>query len=224
MDRGWGENSEGVIILSGGLGLRFGGIDKAFVHLAGRPLIEHMIEFARGVSREIVIVSNHPARYAGYNVSTVSDEIRGAGPLSGISAGLMHSRRDINLVIGCDMPFIEKPLVDHMLNLNSEGDAVVPRVGRFIEPLCSVYNKSCLPAVQSALAEDRFKISEVLSGLDVTYVEEDTLRQFDPSLASFHNINTLDDLILAEEMIRRESEDHEGKDSTIRGRQGRQDR
>ncbi len=191
----------GAIILAGGHGRRLGRRDKAFVRLGGRPLIEHVLDRVTAGRPDIVIVSNNPERYRGYGVLSVADLIPGAGPLGGIYTGLHHASRDKNLIVGCDMPFLQRALLEYLDLHIEERQALIPRTGKLIEPLCAVYRRSCIPVIEQHLASGSRKIGDMLRTVDCAYVDEARLRSLDPSLQSFFNINHHGDLQRAEELI-----------------------
>lgn len=72
--------------------MRLGGVDKAFVRLHDRPLIEHVLERLRPqVGSRIAISANQdPGRFAAYPFPVLADAPAdaGRGPLAGVVAGL----------------------------------------------------------------------------------------------------------------------------------------
>ena len=51
-----------IAIQAGGRSTRMGS-DKAAIILAGKPLIEHVLTRVEGLGDEILITTNHPAKY-----------------------------------------------------------------------------------------------------------------------------------------------------------------
>ena len=78
------------VILAGGLARRMGGGDKALLQLAGKPLLQHVIDRLRPQVAEIVLNANgDPARFARFGLPVVPDTVEGfAGPLAGVLAGM----------------------------------------------------------------------------------------------------------------------------------------
>jgi hypothetical protein len=78
------------VLLAGGLARRMGGGDKPLRLLAGRPLLEHVIERLRPQVAGLVLNANgDPARFAAYGLPIVADSVPDyAGPLAGVLAGL----------------------------------------------------------------------------------------------------------------------------------------
>jgi molybdopterin-guanine dinucleotide biosynthesis protein A len=64
----------------------------------------------------------------------------------------------------------------------------------------AVYKKNCLPSIAWQLERDLLKIQGLFRKLRVKTVAEPELRAIDPQLISFFNINTPEDLILAESL------------------------
>ena len=89
------QRPEGVIgiVLAGGRSSRMGK-DKSLLLLAGRPLLDHVIEKLRPQLDEIVLnVNGDPARVASFGLPIVQDRIDGhLGPLAGIHAGLAWAK------------------------------------------------------------------------------------------------------------------------------------
>jgi molybdopterin-guanine dinucleotide biosynthesis protein A len=93
----------GGYVLAGGASSRMG-TDKALIELVGKPLIEHAVGKLREICTEVHILSSK-AELAQYG-PLVPDLRRGCGPLAGIEAALTHSRRDWNLLLPVDLPFV----------------------------------------------------------------------------------------------------------------------
>jgi molybdopterin-guanine dinucleotide biosynthesis protein A len=177
------------IVLSGGENRRMGR-DKAFLDIAGKPIIEHVLKALRGIANQIIIVTNAPEAYVSYNALVVTDAFDKRGPLTGIYSGLLHSKDECNIVVACDMPFLNSRLLSHMAGLISEYDVVVPKVGAFIEPLHAVYNRRLLPLIEKRLQQDARQIRALFNEVRVRYVAEAEIERLDPARRSFKNINT----------------------------------
>lgn len=111
------------LLLAGGLARRMGGGDKSLRPLAGRPLLEHVINRLRPQVDALVLNANgDPARFAGFGLPVVSDSIPDfAGPLAGILAGLdwaAENRPDCKFVVSVatDAPFLPDGLVSRLLD------------------------------------------------------------------------------------------------------------
>lgn len=106
------------LILAGGLARRMGGGDKPLQHLAGRPILAHVVERLRGQCGSLLLNANgDPARFAAFGLPVVVDTVPGyAGPLAGILAGLdwLAAERpdeDWLVSVAADTPFVPADLV-----------------------------------------------------------------------------------------------------------------
>lgn len=97
-----------AIVLSGGEGRRLGGVSKAEVSVAGRPLLGHALDGATGARNTVVVgpvTALHPA------AMTTREDPHGGGPVAGIAAGVRHLASGAHglaspwlLVLACDAP------------------------------------------------------------------------------------------------------------------------
>lgn len=193
-----------VLILAGGRSTRMGR-DKAWLTLDGLPLVERVAQRLLPLAGEIVFSANDPAPFSALvarlpiPARVIADAFPGAGPLAGLHAGLTAASCDAVLAVATDMPFVNRAVVEAMVGLCEEPDAVVPRLSTEgfsepqPEPLHAVYRKSCLPAIEAALLANRRRMVSFLSDVRVCYVDEPLLREIDPTLTSFRNVNTPDE-------------------------------
>jgi molybdopterin-guanine dinucleotide biosynthesis protein A len=142
-----------------------------------------------------LLVTNTPQEYEFLGISMVADDIQDAGALGGILTALSHSPYERNLVVACDMPLLSPPLLSYLASLPDGNDALVPRwTGpdghRHIETLHTIYSTRCIVPIRKRIAEGKLKVADLLDDVSVRYVEEEELRQYDPQLHSFYNINT----------------------------------
>jgi molybdopterin-guanine dinucleotide biosynthesis protein A len=108
------------------------------------------------------------------------------------------------VVVGCDMPFLSTRLLARLIDLSPAYDVVAPRVDGFPEPLHAVYSRACLAAIQPRVEAGRLKIVGFYEDVRVRYVDEVELREVDPELRSFRNVNTPELVREALEVVARE--------------------
>jgi molybdopterin-guanine dinucleotide biosynthesis protein A len=95
-----------------------------------------------------------------------------------------------------------------MLNRIEPGvDIVIPETSKGFEPLCAVYSKKCLQIIERQLVKRELKIRKIFQKVRVKKVSETILRENDPDLISFYNINTHDDLLRAEHIATGKTEE-----------------
>jgi molybdopterin-guanine dinucleotide biosynthesis protein A len=190
-----------IAIQAGGLSSRMGS-DKAAIKLAGIPLIEHVLARVEGLGDEILITTNHPDEYTYLHKRLVPDLTPGVGVLEGLHTALSAAAGNLVLVLACDMPFVSRPLLKHMLHLANDFDVVIPKHYEMYEPLHAVYRKRiCLAAVERALAAGERRMISFLPGLNVHTLDRLGLAHLDPEGLSIFNINTPDDLNYAEQFL-----------------------
>jgi molybdopterin-guanine dinucleotide biosynthesis protein A len=182
-----------VAILAGGKSSRMG-TDKAFVRVLGRPLIEDLLAQVAGIGAETIIITNRPDDYLYLGVPLFTDVLPDKGALGGIYTALHSSSQPHTLCIACDMPFVVRPLLDYLIALIPDGDAIVPRLGREAEPFRAIYAQACLGPVRAALDASKMRVISFFPDVRVRFVDEAEIDRFDPRHLSFFNVNTPDDL------------------------------
>jgi len=112
------------------------------------------------------------------------------GPLGGIYTGLLASQSPHNLVVACDMPFLNQSLLQFQMNLAPGFDVVVPSVGEHLEPLHAVYSKNCLPHIERILKDGGRSVLDLIPQVNVRYVRGREIERYAPDYLSFFNLNT----------------------------------
>lgn len=202
------KNHLSVIILAGGRSIRIGeNKDKSLMKLKGVKLIDRVyskiISSGYFYEKDVIIVGPKE-KFPDYSI-VVEDIFPGKGPLGGIYSGLKTSDTSYNLVIGCDMPFIEKELIQLMIKEvdGSNDDIIIPTYGEgLVEPLCAIYSKKCLPIIVNNMKEGKLSVRSIFPYLKVKKIKEEDIRKFDPHFHSFFNINYKKDFVKAKKLDR----------------------
>ena len=186
---------EGItaVILAGGKSSRFGS-NKALAKFKGVPLIERVAEILGTIFSKLIIITNSPIEYSYLNIPLYQDLIEGLGPIGGIYTGLDAIDNDWAFFCACDMPFINEGLVRRIIEVKNGYDAVVPKVDWKMEPLHALYSKRCLPFIKKLILEEEYQTVKSFKNINVRFVEEDEIKQFDPLLKAFLNVNKQDEL------------------------------
>lgn len=193
-----------AIVLAGGRNLRLGK-SKPLAIIGDKSLIERVIERLTPITNRILIVTSlgQPDLPVCFEAEVLIDVYPSRGPLGGIYTGLLASPSKYNIVVACDMPFLNTKLLRYMIELSENFDAVIPRLeAGMIEPLHAVYSRSCLSRMKKQLENNQLSINSLLRELHVRYIEEAECKQFDPQRLSFFNINRQSDLERAIELAR----------------------
>ncbi len=193
------------IVLAGGKGLRLGR-DKAQEAVGNSNLLQRVVSQLSSFSNDIIIVTARGKSLSQFTgcprFRIVADAYPGKGALVGLGSGLAASNSWYNLVVACDMPFLNQALLRYMIKLSAGFDLVVPRVGELVEPLHAVYSKSCLAPIERLLSQGNLRVSALFDLVKVRYVEADEIDSFDPKHLSFFNINTEADLEMAQQLAK----------------------
>jgi len=215
-----------AVVLAGGQSRRMG-TDKALLSLGGRTLIEAVIATVSALSSEVIVVSNATQSLRHLGVRLVSDVYPGKGSLGGIYTGLRQARTPYSLVVACDMPFLNLPLLRYMASLASQADVVIPRASDpsrpqarrqdsitaqditakelHLHPLHAIYAQACQHPIERLLAAGELRIIDFFPEVRVRYVEEAEVDRFDVAHLSLFNVNTPADLAQAQAWLARRS-------------------
>ena len=198
-----------AIILAGGFSTRLGQ-DKGLVQLAGKPLVHHVLDKTKNLVEEtLVVVSSKTQaekyeKVLGSDATILVDNAEAHGPLAGANVGFREASGTYSLLLPCDAPFISRDILQLLLELCINKNAVIPRWPNCnIEPLQAVYcTEAALRASKEAVSSGEVKMQAMVDKLrGVRYVSTLVLEQLDPELNTFINVNTAFDLKKAEAIL-----------------------
>ena len=189
------------VILAGGLSSRFDGIDKSQLKIGGKRILDRLLEIFFDFFDDIIIVTNEPLRYLERDVKIVTDLLPFRSSLTGLYTGLFYARYEHTFMTACDTPFLKREMVKLVIEeIDSKTDIVMPHTSAGMEPLCAAYSKKCLKTAERHLKEEKLKIQLALRSCRMKTISESALREIDPELISFFNVNKPEDLKKAEEL------------------------
>ncbi|KXB02056.1 hypothetical protein AKJ43_02545 [candidate division MSBL1 archaeon SCGC-AAA261D19] len=189
----------GIFVLAGGGSRRFGS-SKALYEINGKPMIEHVLDRTSHLADEVAIScgANCDELAAMFPFTKViEDKWDRKGPLTGLASALPSMKSNYVAVMTCDSPRVNPKVIGLLARRAKSHDGAVPRwPDGYIEPLQAVYDRRKMAiAAEEAWKEGEMKLSEVLKKLpDLIYVSTDDLREVDPKLESFLNVNRLEDI------------------------------
>lgn len=187
------------IVLAGGSSRRLG-VDKGLRILAGKPLVNHIIERIRDHVDEVIVVVASEEQKENYqkvvdDVLVVTDMYPEGSPLVGLMTGLSFCNYPYAFVVACDMPFICDEAVK-MLFAEAEGrdGAVFEKPNGWIEPLAAVYQvETALREAERLYGEDDLRVRMIFLSLDdVALIPVDMLRVVDLELRTFFDTDSED--------------------------------
>ena len=186
------------LILAGGQATRFGGVDKAFVQLAGRSFLEHVLaRFSGQVDALALSANGDPVRFVAYGLPVLADNpmFSACGPLAGVAAGLQWAQAqgaEFLLTSPVDTPFLPLDLRAQL----EPGPAFAVHNG-MAQPLCALWPVAFISDLEAFLHQPgRHKVSEALARCAARPVEILAPAQ------AFANLNSPQDLTLYERGLR----------------------
>jgi molybdopterin-guanine dinucleotide biosynthesis protein A len=188
------------VILAGGAASRYGGRPKGLERVAGRRVIDRVADALRASSDVLLLVANDADAREWMPGITVATDVRtGCGSLGGIHAAIVRADSPV-LVVAWDMPFVPSELLRALRRSGANADAAVPESGskRGMEPLCAFYTPACVPAIERRLDAGDRRVISFFDDVRVERLPEEEVRRFGDPAVMFMNVNTPDDLELAE--------------------------
>ena len=174
------------------------GRDKAVEPIGGKPLIRRVIDRLADVVGQTVVVVAGPGAGRTASPTRLDPRRRGRVPRLRLAGrhihGLSAASADWGLVVACDMPFLDRRLLRHILGQRGDYDAVVPVLDGRPEPTHAAYSKACLSPMERRLRARELKIAGFFDDVRVRSVPETEVDEIDPDHLSFLNVNTPDDL------------------------------
>jgi molybdopterin-guanine dinucleotide biosynthesis protein A len=161
------------------------GRDKALLPHRGGTLAGYVAGEVAAATGGVRILGDR-VRHAVLGREIWEDEVTNCGPMGALLTVLRRTETDWNLLVACDMPLIECADLQVLTGAARgwEGDCVVacaPESGD--HPLCAVYHRSALPAVERAIIDKQLKMIELIDSLL-------TLRCSTIPAAHLMNVNT----------------------------------
>ena len=180
-------------IIAGGRGRRLGGRDKSDLIIGGRRIIERQLAVLGRVAPHVLVVSDDHHRFRTSGLQVCDDLLPGAGPLGGLHTALTRSPSRRTLVVAGDLPFLSAAFLRHLTVRAPRAEAVVPRHASGLQPLCAVYDRSCLDAIEARITRGQLRLVELAGALRMTELGPDEVAAFDPDGMLLFNVNTLAD-------------------------------
>ena len=140
------------IILSGGKSSRMG-LNKSLIELSGKTFIQRTKDLMSGLFENVILITNEPDLYDFLDIESYVDIFKGFGPLGGIHSGLINSKTEENFIISCDIPLVIKDAITFIADYPAYKAIKIPKAEGYIQQLCGIYSKKCLPEIESVLNE-----------------------------------------------------------------------
>lgn len=193
------------VLLAGGLARRMGGGDKSMRSIAGRSILERVVNRLQPQCDPLVLNANgDPARFAAFGLPVVQDSVEGfPGPLAGILAALewtAANRPGVEWILttAADCPFLPRDLVArlHQARIAQGALLTVAASGGQSHHTTALWNVTIRDDLRHALTIDGVRAVGKWIARYKLAIATWRIEPFDP----FFNANTVDDLAQAERL------------------------
>jgi molybdopterin-guanine dinucleotide biosynthesis protein A len=187
-----------AFILAGGKSSRMG-VNKAFLEIDGKMIIQRLLELLDKLFKNIIICSNDIASFEFTGRKIVKDIFPNKGPLAGLHSGLTISETDKNFFISCDLPFISGMIIRYLCDYKSDASIILPIGEKRIQQMCGLYSKNVLRQAEKLLIESKDNtisktkgsIFELIESVPTEIADVSKLEYYYKDI--FFNMNTPDD-------------------------------
>lgn len=192
-----------IVILAGGEGRRMGG-GKPARELGGSSLLGRTRDAARRWSDVVAVAVRSPDQIAGLDLDgEVITDVEGVpGPLAGLAAALDWAEgrgSDRVLVLPCDMPFLPYDLPERLSRaLTPTAGAAVAASGGRLHPVCGLWRTTARAVLDDQVRQNRLSLTALAERLNRGVADWPAA-----AVDQFTNLNTLADLLWAEEIVAR---------------------
>lgn len=193
------------IILAGGKATRMGGGDKGALVIGGRSMLDHVIDrLGPQVDRLVLNANGDPARFIEYGLPVCADTLPDhPGPLAGVLAGMEWAAQNGHshiVTAAADTPFFPTDLVARLTRAAKRAGTPIALAGTqeggrsYRHPTFGLWPVDLRADLKAALQDGLRKV--------VLWTDKHgaATAAFDDD--AFFNVNTPDDLALAEALAR----------------------
>ena len=183
----------GALILMGGRNSRMGGNVKGLLKINEVTFLEQIVGVLEDFSTIYLSVnkkfsSEEIKKYEEMGLSVIVDIYDDIGPMGGMYSSLKNCKEDYLFITACDMPFINKDLINELqANIKNNIDVVLFSKNKLLYPLGAIYSKNVLSSMKELIDNKEYKPLKLIRNSNfLELLLEDT----DLSDDVFKNINT----------------------------------
>ena len=194
------------VILAGGKSSRFGS-NKSLSKLANYKLIEHVINKIDAYFSEILVVSNdNSLKIKNQKIQIIKDCIKGhLGPLVGVLSAIKYANSFKNkykwiVTFPCDTPFFNKMIIEKMIekSISAKEKIYLVKDKKQRHNIFGLWSTSLESILEGDLNNNFRKVDLWADKIGCNFIEKDIQNENE-----FLNINTREDLELAEKFIKK---------------------
>ena len=194
------------VILAGGKSSRFGS-NKSLSMLANNKLIEHVINKIDAYFSEILVISNDSSlKINNQKINIIKDCIKGhLGPLAGVLSAMKYANSFKNkykwiITFPCDTPFFNKIIIEKMIkkSISAKEKIYFVKDKKQRHNIFGLWSTSLEGVLEADLNNNFRKVDLWADKIGCNFIEKDIQNENE-----FLNINTKEDLELAEKFIKK---------------------
>lgn len=174
-------------------------IDKGLIEVGGEPLVSHMRRYLEPKVVQVWVNVNRCLEvYAHYGKVVADDASLGTnlGPLAGVASALAKIETQWLVVAPVDVVLLPNDLIDRLAQAAFEAQAQVAYASsNGPQPLCMLVHQDMYGSLCDFLREGGRKVQQWQRLNSAVAVE------FEPCANAFFNINTRDDLCVAQQLF-----------------------
>ena len=196
------ENNVLGVVLAGGKSQRFGQ-DKVEANLGNKTLIEHTLDKIKFKFKDVIIVSKK-TNFKNYKI--INDCIEGQlGPLVGVLSAMKWIKKNNKpyewvATFPCDTPFFNIKIIDEFIKFSKTKDSLLYFVksNKIRHNIFGLWSLSLIETLEEDIIKNNYrKVEKWADKIGVKIINvDDNKKDF------FLNINTKDDLIVAERILK----------------------
>lgn len=142
-----------------------------------------------------------PEVYASLGLTVIADQEfgvphrgeikRSKGPLAGIATALRNASTPWNIILACDLPYLNREWMAWLMNRCTQSDAqvILPQTSRGLEPVAAMYRADCAEPIVREISRGVSSVIEALRMLRVEVVTESNWKEFDADGSVLNNMN-----------------------------------
>ena len=176
--------STSAFILIGGQSKRFG-YPKWKSKIGEKTLLDHIYNMCSLFDDTFIIGKKKPT---GFNKPFIKDKFDFQAPINGIFSALSKTHSDWNFVISIALPLMTPKLIKKIWQSgNKSKNAIVPKIGDYLQPVCAFYHRKVLPEISNQIEKNELSLHALIDCIKTDYVKMDNYSK------QFSNMNTQDD-------------------------------
>lgn len=186
----------GALILMGGQNSRMGGNIKGLLKINEVTFLEKIVSTLEDfptiyLSVNKDVSSEEIKKYEEMGLTVIVDIYDNIGPIGGMYSSLKSCKEEYLFITACDMPFINKDLINELKQNMKKGiDIVLFSKKGLLYPLGGIYSKNVVPFMEKLINNREYKPLKLIRNSNfIELFLEDTNLSDD----AFKNINTPDE-------------------------------